>query len=82
MCRIMVLFLTSCSTPNLVARRKEEHLEHNDPNDSDQSAYRTGHSTETVLLKLHTVALYEGSMTALIILDLSASFGVIDLPIL
>ena len=41
--------------------------------------------TETVLLKVHSdiaEALDEGSMTALIMLDLSAAFDVIDHPIL
>jgi len=40
-----------------------------------QAAYGTGHSTETVLLKLYSdivEALDEGSMTLLIILYLSA----------
>ena len=69
----------------VVARRIEEHLEHNDLNDSYQSAYRRDHSTETVLLKVHSDvagALDERSMTVLIILDLSAAFDVIDHPIL
>ena len=38
----------------VVARRIEEHLEHNDLNDIYQSAYRRGHSTETALLKVHS----------------------------
>ena len=48
------------------------------------SAYRRGHSTETALLKVHidiAEARDEGSMTALIILDLSAAFDVNDHPI-
>jgi len=58
---------------NVVARRIEELLEHNDLNDIYQSAYRRGHSTETALLKMHchiAEALGEGSKTALIMLDL------------
>jgi len=50
-----------------------------------QSAYRRGHSTETARLKVHSdiaEALDEGSMTALIMLDLSTAFDVIDHPIL
>ena len=49
------------------------------------SAYRPGHSTETNFLKVYidiAVALDEGSMTALIMLDLSSTFDVIDHPIL
>ena len=36
----------------VVARCIEEHLEHNDLNDTYQSAYRRGHSTETALLQV------------------------------
>ena len=64
----------------VAARRIGEHLEHNDINDSYQSAYRRGHSTETVLVKVHrdiAEALGGGSMIALIMLDLSAAFDVI-----
>ena len=70
----------------VVGRYIAEHLEHNDLNDIYQSAYRRGHSTETDLLKVHSdiaEALNEGSMTALIMLDLSLAFDVvIDKPIL
>ena len=64
----------------VAARRIGEHLEHNDINDSYQSAYRRGHSTETVLVKVHrdiAEALGGGSMIALIMLDLSAAFDVL-----
>ena len=69
----------------VVARCIEEHLEHNDLNDIYQSAYRRGYSTKIALLKGHSdivEALDEGSVTALIMLDLSAAFDVIDHPIL
>ena len=68
-----------------VARDIEEHLEHHDFNNSYQSAYHRGHSTETTLLKVHsgiTEALDERSLTALIMFDVSAAFDVIDHPIL
>ena len=64
-----------------VARRIEQQLEHNDLNNSYQSAYRRGHSIETVLLKVHNdiaEVLDEGSMTILIMFDLSAAFHIID----
>jgi len=67
------------------ATRIEEHVEHNDFNEIYQSTYRRGHSTETALLKVHSdiaEALDERSMTALIMLYLSAAFDVIDHPIL
>jgi hypothetical protein len=60
---------------------REEHLEHDALNDSYQSAYHRAHSTETVLIKIHSdiaETLVEGSMTALIMLDLTATFDVID----
>ena len=47
-------------------------------------ALSRGHSTETTLLKVHSdiaEAHGEGSMTVLIMLDLSAAFDVIDQPI-
>jgi len=66
----------------VLAMRIEEH---NDLNDSYESAYRRGHSTETVLLNVHcdiAEALDEGSMTTLIMFDLSVDFDIIDRPIL
>ena len=56
----------------VVARCVEEHLNHSDPNDSYQSAYGRGNSTETAFLKVHSDiagALYKGSMTSLIIFN-------------
>jgi len=53
--------------------------------DNLQSAYRTGHSTETALLKVHhdiAKALDRKCMAALVLLDLSAAFDVIDHKIL
>jgi len=49
----------------VVASGIREHLEQNDLNEIDQSAYRRGHSTETALLKVHSdiaEGLDEGSM--------------------
>ena len=66
------------------ARHIEEHLEHNVLNDRYQSAYRRGHSAETALLKVRSdivEALDDGSLAALIVLDLSTSFGVFYHPI-
>ena len=54
-----------------------------DLRDSYQSTYRRGHSTKTDLFKVHidlAEALDEGSMTALIMFDLSIAFDVIDHP--
>ena len=49
--------------------------------DRYQSAYRKCHSTERALTKVQDDiydSLFEGSMTALVLLDLSAAFDVID----
>ena len=84
-CPISYLPFISKLIEKVVGRRIDEHLKHNDLNDIYQFVYRRGHSTETARLKAHSdiaEALSEGSMTALIILDLSAAFDVIDHPIL
>jgi len=63
----------------VVASGIEEHLDQTDQNDSYQSAYHIGHTTETALLKVHidiAEALDEGSITALIRLELFAAFDV------
>ena len=63
----------------------EEHLEHNDLNDSYQSAYHRGHSTNAALLKVHSdiaEAIDERSKTTLIMLNLSANFDLINHPTL
>jgi len=59
----------------------EENVEYNGLHDSYQSATRRRYSTETALLKVHSdiaETLEEGSMTALIMLDSLAAFGVLD----
>ena len=58
---------------------KHIHL-HNLDNVS-QSAYKTGHSTETALLSIKNdihLSLSRGEATALILLDLSAAFDTMD----
>ena len=50
-----------------------------------QSAYRKFHSTETALLAVHNdiiSAMYQGRVTALILLDLSAAFDIVNHAIL
>ena len=69
----------------VVARQLESHLDANKLHDDLQSAYRARHSTETALLRVHqdiAAALDNNSCVALIMLDLSAAFDVIDHPIL
>jgi len=53
--------------------------------DKYQSAYRAAHTTETTLLRVHhdiTSALDKGFTVALVMLDQSAAFDVIDHDIL
>ena len=69
----------------LVAKRLETHLRSHRLHDNLQSAYRTGHFTETVLLKVHhniAEALDMKCIAALVLFDLSAAFDVIDHKIL
>jgi len=69
----------------LVAKRLETHLSSHRLHDNLQSAYRAGHSTETALLKVHhevAEALDRKYMAALVLLDFSAAFDVIDHKIL
>ena len=65
----------------IIEKRLNDHLTQNSLCDSLQSAYRSGHSTETALLKVQNdiaVALDNKSMVVLVLLDLSAAFDVID----
>ncbi|PIK41221.1 reverse transcriptase-like protein [Apostichopus japonicus] len=69
----------------VVANRLSHHLAVNALHDTYQSAYRQHHSTESALLKVHNdiaVSLDSKFNVALILLDLSAAFDVIDHQIL
>jgi len=69
----------------VVAKRLEQHLNAHHLHDNLQSAYRSCHSTETALLRVHqdiTMALDNKCMAVLVLLDLSAAFDVIDHGIL
>ena len=69
----------------VVASRLDNHLQKNNLMDDVQSAYRQHHSTETALLKVQTdimTSLDQGSVAALLMLDLSAAFDTIDHSIL
>jgi hypothetical protein len=68
-----------------VVARLEAHLHSNLLYDDVQSAYRTGHSMETALLRVHhdlTLALDRNWCAVLLMLDLSAAFDTIDHSIL
>ena len=69
----------------VVAKQLDTHLGTNKLQDNLQSAYRSCHSTETALLRVHhdiVSALDKNHCVALILLDLSAAFDVIDHTIL
>ena len=69
----------------VVASRIEDHLDKHKLHDNRQSAYRSFHSTETALLRVHhdiATALDNNSCSILVMLDLSAAFDVIDHGIL
>jgi len=69
----------------VVTNRIRPHLAEYHLFDKYQSAYHAAHSTETALLRVHhdiTSALDKGSTVALVMLDQSAAFDVIDHDIL
>ena len=69
----------------VVANQIKQHLDDNNLSNYYQSAYKTGHSTETALLciknDVHT-SLSKGVPTALVLLDLSGAFDTVDHRIL
>ena len=65
----------------VVASQVKCHLEANNLGNSFQSAYKSGHSTETALMSIKNdihMSLSRGMLTALVLLDLSAAFDTID----
>ena len=65
----------------LVVKRLENHMCTNNLYDSLQSAYRSQHSTETAILKIHNdiiEGLDASKCTVLSSLDLSAAFDTVD----
>ena len=65
----------------VVAKQLKSHLSLHNMDNINQSAYKSGHSTETALLKIKNdiqLNLAQGKPTALILLDLSAAFDTID----
>ena len=65
----------------VVVKKLMQHINSNNLDNPHQSAYKTGHSTETALLhiknEIHT-SLSCGEPTALVLLDLSAACDTID----
>ena len=69
----------------VVARQLKDHVDGNTLRDKMQSAYRSGHSTETALLRIKNdidAALDRKSMVILVMLDLSSAFDTIEHEVL
>ena len=69
----------------VIAARLLSHMQDQNLLDPFQSAYRSGHSTETALLRVHNDILRiidNGSGVFLVLLDLSAAFDTVDHTIL
>ena len=69
----------------VVAKQLGDHIHRHDLNNSYQSAYKPGQSTETALLSIKNdihLSLSRGEATALVLLDLLAAFDTIDHSIL
>ena len=69
----------------VVALHLKEHLKQHKIHDMFQSAYRSGHSTETAMIKIKSdigCMLDKGESALLVLLDLSAAFDTIDHQIL
>ena len=65
----------------VVAKQLSEHIHVHNLDNPYQSAYKVGHSTETVLLFIKNeghLSVSRGELTALVLLDLSAVFDTID----
>ena len=65
----------------VVASQIRSHMDSNDLGNTFQSAYKAGHLTETALLCIQNeihLSLSRGMPTALVLLDLSATFDTID----
>ena len=65
----------------VVAAQIRSHIDSNDLGNTFQSAYKAGHSTETALLCIQNethLLLSKGMPTALVRLDMSAIFDMID----
>ena len=79
------LSLISKLVEHVVPKQLVNHIHKHDLDNSYQSAYKPGHSTETAVLSIKNnihLSLSRGEATALVLPDLSAAFDTIDDSIL
>ena len=80
-CPVSGLSFVSKLVERVVAKQLLEHIHVHNLDNPYQSAYKAGHSTETALLYIKNevhLSLSRGETTALVLLDLSATFDTID----
>ena len=80
-CPVSGLSFISKLVEHVVAKQLVDHIHQHDLDNSYQSAYKSGHSTEMALLSIKNyihLSLSRGEATALVLLDLSAAFDTID----
>ena len=79
-CPVSSRSFVSKTTEKLVLFQLSDHLSANNLYDRFPSAYQSGHSTETALLQIvndFLLALDDGNVSLLALLDLSTAFGTI-----
>ena len=80
-CPVSGLSFISKLVEHVVAKQLVDHIHGHGLDNSYQSAYKSGHSTEMALLSIKNdihLSLSLGEATALVLLDLSAAFDTID----
>ena len=80
-CPVSGLSFISKLVERVVDKQLVDHIHRYGLDNSYQSAYKSGHSTETALLSIKNdihLSLYWGEATALVLLDLLATFDTID----
>ena len=80
-CPVSGLSFISKLVERVVAKQLVDHIHRHGLDNSYQSAYKSGPSTETALLSIKNdihLSLSQGEATSLVLLDLSAAFDTID----
>ena len=79
--KILIVFLSKL-TERIVRKRIDSHIEANNLHDKKAFGYKTGHSTETMMLGVTSDVLNgfdQNKCTVMLFLDLSAAFDTIDI---